>query len=207
MLDIATSAVLDRYVSEFRSRVMERPRCWHLVAQADIRCRSEHWPQELRQQEVFYTAPFQCQAFHQLSRGIQSSRPAPTTRNSGPREFEKPALLFQMSGSVPEPPQPVGARPPTEQKRGFDPQRRDGPYFKSKSGINICYDWLRHPDGCNNEACVKGMASVSGADSLTDPLIVHSGPAGSPKLRSRKGQLTRPWQGPRQTAQALLKFH
>ena len=45
-------------------------------------------------------------------------------------------------------------------KRSFDPQRRDGRFCKSTQGINICYDWTRNKDGCNNEGCPKGMAHI-----------------------------------------------
>lgn len=38
MLKIASPSVLDRYASEFRNRVQEYPDCWHIAAQADIRC-------------------------------------------------------------------------------------------------------------------------------------------------------------------------
>ena len=38
MLNLASSAVLDRYASEFKQRVAEYPDCWHIAAQADIRC-------------------------------------------------------------------------------------------------------------------------------------------------------------------------
>ena len=38
-------------------------------------------------------------------------------------------------------------------KRQYDPQREDGRYMKSFNGINICYDWARNKDGCENTAC------------------------------------------------------
>ena len=45
-------------------------------------------------------------------------------------------------------------------KPKFDPQRKDGRYLRSRSGINICYDWSRHEDGCNNDKCPQQFAHV-----------------------------------------------
>ena len=56
MLNLATEATLDRYSASFKARVREHPNVWHLAAQADIRCRSEFWIQELRRQEAFFAA-------------------------------------------------------------------------------------------------------------------------------------------------------
>ena len=36
MLQLATAATLDRYASEFRTRVLQHPDVWHLAAQADM---------------------------------------------------------------------------------------------------------------------------------------------------------------------------
>ena len=167
MLDIAASAVLDRYASEFRSRVLEHPGCWHLAAQADIRCRSEFWPQELRRQEAFYNAHSSMSSFSPTQPWNSVIKASANNQEFWTREFEKPALLFQVNGpkprmfaGAPEPPSSAAARPLGDRKRTYDPQRRDGRFFKSKSGVNICYDWSRNSGGCSNEACLKGMAHV-----------------------------------------------
>ena len=63
MLGIATAAVLDRYSAEFKQRVSDHPGVWHLAAQADIRCRSECWQQELRRQQSFHQTHPQMSSF------------------------------------------------------------------------------------------------------------------------------------------------
>ena len=51
-------------------------------------------------------------------------------------------------------------KPQPKKKVGgaFDPQRKDGQYFRSKAGINICYAWAA--DGCSNDRCDKGFAHI-----------------------------------------------
>ena len=44
----------------------------------------------------------------------------------------------------------------TRRMRGRDStihREKDGRYMKSFNGINICYDWARNKDGCENTAC------------------------------------------------------
>ena len=48
----------------------------------------------------------------------------------------------------------------TNNASSFDPQRKDGRYFRSKAGINICYAWSRAADGCSNDHCDKGFAHI-----------------------------------------------
>ena len=163
MLDIASSAVLDRYAAEFRSRVSEHPNCWHLAAQADIRCRSEFWTQELRRQEAFHSAHSDMSSFSPTQPWNSVIKASANCQEFWTREFEKPAMLFQLNG--PRAPRVADVFPPVppgdpDKKRSFDPQRRDGRFFKSTQGINICYDWTRNKDGCNNEGCPKGMAHI-----------------------------------------------
>ena len=49
---------------------------------------------------------------------------------------------------------------PTPKKKtgGFEPQRKDGRFFRSKAGVKICYAWARSRDGCSNDKCDKGFA-------------------------------------------------
>ena len=166
MLEIASSAVLDRYSAEFRSRALEHPSCWHIAAQADIRCRSEFWPQELRRQESFYAAHSSMSSFSPTQPWNSVIKASANNQEFWAREFEKPAMLFQMNCSRPRQPALDGvvqnSKPGqgNDKKKQYDPQRRDGRYFKSTGGINICYDWSRNPDGCSNQGCPKAMAHV-----------------------------------------------
>ena len=166
MLNLASSAVLDRYASEFKQRVAEYPDCWHIAAQADVRCRSEWWTAELRRQEEFHQAHPGWSNFSQLQPWNGVIKSAASCAEFWHREFEKPALLYKMNGpkpmrAVPDPPAPVGFRPggSSNERRGYDPKRRDGRFFKSVGGVNICYDWARCEDGCS-EVCPKGMAHI-----------------------------------------------
>ena len=79
------------------------------------------------------------------------------------KEFEKPALLYQINGAKampavfpPPAPTPGASKRVDEEnarKRQYEPQRKDGRYMKSFNGINICFDWARNKDGCENTAC------------------------------------------------------
>ena len=180
MLGIATAAVLDRYSSEFKQRVTDHPGVWHLAAQADIRCRSEYWQQELRRQQAFHQTHPQMSSFVPEMPWNSVIKASSSNREFWSREFEKPAMLYSMQGARPTParPTPPPMVPPseaaispasttprttaanTEKKRGFDPQRKDGRYFRSKTGVNICYAWSREKDGCSNTKCERGMAHV-----------------------------------------------
>lgn len=169
MLKLASPSVLDRYAAEFKSRVQEYPDCWHLAAQADIRCRSEFWLQEKRRQEEFHSAHANMSSFNTMQPWNSVIKAAANSSEFWRKEFEKPALLYKMNGpkampAVPDPPAPVGFSPGSSsrpEKRIHEPKRRDGRYFKSLGGINICYDWSRNENGCVCEGqCPKGMAHV-----------------------------------------------
>ena len=169
MLGLASPSVLDRYASEFKSRVQEYPDCWHLAAQADIRCRSEFWMQEKRRQEDFHAAHANMSSFNTMQPWNGVIKAAANSTEFWHKEFEKPALLYKMNGpramrSAPEPPRSGGFHPgsnPTSDKKQHDPKRRDGRFFKSMGGVNICYDLSRNENGCNNEGqCPKGMSHV-----------------------------------------------
>ena len=176
MLGVATSAVLDRYAAEFRQRVNDHPGVWHLAAQADIRCRSEFWPQELRRQQAFHESQPQLSAYVPEMPWNSVIKASANNREYWNREFEKPALMYSMQGAKatpakPTPPGMIAVSPdapnPTaassaggDKKRSFDPQRKDGRYFKSRFGVNICYAWSRSKDGCSNTKCERGMAHV-----------------------------------------------
>ena len=163
MLNIATAAVLDRYSAEFRTRVLEYPDVWHLAAQADIRCRSEWWPQEQRRQHSFSLAHPSLSVYDAKQPWNSVIKASSSCSDFWRKEFEQPALRYQCNGprampAVPEAPSDGGFRPGSGEKRKFDPQRKDGRYLKSKAGIN--YDWSRKPDGCCNDKCDKGMAHI-----------------------------------------------
>lgn len=174
MLEMATSAVLDRYAAEFKQRIQQHPGVWHLAAQADIRCRSEFWGQERRRQEAFRASHPQMSAYNPKQPWNSVIKASACSSEFWDREFTKPAMLYQMNGprsmpAFPSPPTGPGFGPgagstsardggQTSRKRPFDPQRKDGRYFKSRSGVNICFDWAWNPDGCDNEKCKREMA-------------------------------------------------
>ena len=56
MEQAASQATLDKYSGDFKEMAaVYAPRgCWHICAQADIRCRSEYWPQLKRRMELFH---------------------------------------------------------------------------------------------------------------------------------------------------------
>lgn len=170
MLGLASPCVLDRYAAEFKARVLEYPDCWHLAAQADIRCRSEFWLQEKRRQEEFHAAHANMSSFNTMQPWNSVIKAAANSSEFWHREFEKPALLYKMNGpkamkAIPEPPREAGGSH-TWSTRGqdkgtYDPKRRDGRHFKSMGGVNICYEWSRNDNGCTNEGqCPRGMAHV-----------------------------------------------
>ena len=162
MLNIAAAAVIDRYASEFRQRVAEYPNAWHLAAQADIRCRTEFWPQERRRQKAFHQVHQELSSFNPRQPWNSVIKASACNSDFWAREFEKPALRFQVMGPKDKPAKMLPGLPAAEddRKRKFDPQRKDGRYLKSRSGINICYDWSRNEDGCNNEQCPHQFAHI-----------------------------------------------
>ena len=167
MLSVASPSVLDRYAAEFRSRVHEYPDCWHLAAQADIRCRSEFWLQEKRRQEEFHAAHANMSSFNTAQPWNSVIKAAANSTEFWHREFEKPSMLYKMNGpravkSNPDPPRTTGFQVGSSvDRKQWDPKRRDGRYFKSSAGVNICYEWSRKEGGCSNEGqCPRGMAHV-----------------------------------------------
>eukprot|EP00439_Symbiodinium_sp_Y106_P086036 s100_g30.t3 len=164
MLNIAAAAVLDRYASEFKQRVAEYPEAWHLAAQADMRCRTEFWPQERRRQESFFKTHPELSSFNPRQPWNSVIKASACNSEFWAREFEKPALRFQVMGPKDKqskmPAVPHLTEVAEDWKPKFDPQRKDGRYLRSRSGINICYDWSRHEDGCNNDKCPQQFAHV-----------------------------------------------
>lgn len=80
-------------------------------------------------------------------------------------------MLYTLNSAKSAPAIPLGPGSAEEQpwmkpqpkKRGtpaFDPQRKDGQRFKSKTGVNIRYAWSRAADGCSNDRCDKGFAHI-----------------------------------------------
>ena len=63
-------------------------------------------------------------------------------------------MLYKVNGpkampAIPIPPKPGNYRSdPGDDKRQHEPRRRDGRFFKSMGGVNICYDWTRNENGC-----------------------------------------------------------
>ena len=160
MLRIATAATLDRYAMEFKMRIQEHPDAWRLAAQADIRCRSEWWMQERRRQEAFHAAHRTLSSFAPLQPWNSVITQSAQASDFWAREFEKPALLYKVNGPQPMPAYTVPEAWKAPPAAKHEARRRDGRYFKSKGGVNICYDWARHPDECNNEKCERDMAHV-----------------------------------------------
>ena len=169
MVGLASTAVLDRYSAEFRQKVQEYPECWHLAAQADIRCRSEWWMQEKRRQEDFHSIHASMSAYNPAqpwNSVIKASAGAPEFWH---KEFEKPALLFKVNAPkaslVVHQQEQFGGdfngRLNNDKRQVNEAKRRDGRYFKSTGGVNICYDWARTEGGCSNEGgCPKHMAHI-----------------------------------------------
>ena len=142
MLNLATAATLDRHSAAFKARVHEYPNVWHLAAQADIRCRSEFWIQELRRQESFFAAHPQLSSFSPTQPWNNVIKTSATHIEFWSKEFEKPALLYQMNGvkAMPAeypPPAPhyvaglpnKNAEEENPKKRQYDPQRKDGRFM------------------------------------------------------------------------------
>ena len=168
MTQLASAATLDRYAAEFRTRVLQHPEVWHLAAQSDIRCRTELWAQEKRKLEAFHASHPALSAFVPEQPWNSVIRSSASHQEFWAKEFEKPAMLYALHSARATPARPD--RPPLDvseaekstpkKKSTYDPQRKDGRYFKSKAGINICYAWTRSADGCNDEKCEKGFAHV-----------------------------------------------
>ena len=168
MLNMASPSVLDRYASEFKNRVQEYPDCWHIAAQADIWCRSEYWLQEKRRQEEFHHAQPTLSVYNSAQPWNSVIKAAANATEFWHREFEKPALLYKVNGPRPmkatyDQPKgggfPTGA-PPAGERRTHEPKRRDGRFFKSTAGVNICYEWSRNENGCGEGPCPREMAHV-----------------------------------------------
>ena len=168
MLEVVSAATLDKYASEFRTRVAQHPDVWFLAAQADIRCRTEFWVQERRRQEEFHMTHPNLSAFNPAMPWTSVIRASSSHAEFWQREFEKPAMLYalqgqKMSAARPAPP-PMNAaiteQPTKVPKKQFDPQRKDGRFFKSRTGTNICFAWTRSADGCSNDKCDKGFAHI-----------------------------------------------
>ena len=173
MLQMATAASLDRYASQFRTRVLQHPDVWHLAAQADIRCRTEFWSQEKRKQEAFHATHAALSAIVPDQPWNSVIRASASHSEFWSREFEKQAMLYVMNSAKSVPAKPAGPsaaddqswmkpqpKKKTNSSSGFDPQRKDGRYFRSKAGIKICYAWSRAADGCSNDRCDKGFAHI-----------------------------------------------
>eukprot|EP00971_Amphidinium_carterae_P235732 4678262-Amphidinium_carterae.1 len=57
MTSVANPSTLDRYASEFLTRVSNYPGApWELAYKAESRCRLEFWPAERRKHEAFHAA-------------------------------------------------------------------------------------------------------------------------------------------------------
>ena len=165
MTQVATAATLDRYAAEFRSRVLQHPDVWHLAAHADIRCRTEFWAQEKRKQEAFHATHPALSAFVPGQPWNSVIRASASHAEFWSKEFEKPAIWHSSKAVSARPLPPsssdeVAALKPSPKKKTFDPQRKDGRYFKSRAGVNICYARARSADGWNNEKCEKGFAHI-----------------------------------------------
>jgi len=65
MEQAVSAATLDKYMGDFRDMANQySPKgCWHLCAQADIRCRFEYWPQLKRRMELFHQTSPQASSF------------------------------------------------------------------------------------------------------------------------------------------------
>lgn len=108
MLQLATAASLDRYASEFRTRVLQRPDVWHLAAQADIRRRTEFWSQEKRKQEAFHSTHPALSAYVPEQPWNSVIRASASQSEFWSREFEKPAMLYVMNSAKSVPARPPG---------------------------------------------------------------------------------------------------
>lgn len=84
---------------------------------------------------------------------------------------------------------PPGVPDPAE-KRTWEPKRRDGRYFKSLGGVNICYDWSRNGNGCwTDRVKRRWLMYVNGAGNPIEPSIVLkflAGPVKRPKDRAQE---------------------
>ena len=105
-------------------------------------------------------------AYNPLQPWNSVTKASSSTHEFWHKEFEKAALLYKMNGPKPvraalDPPRSGGFTPGAGERRQHDPGRRDGCFFKSLGGVNICYDWTRNESGCTKEgACQKQMAHV-----------------------------------------------
>ena len=99
-----------------------------------------------------------CQLTIPSSHGTQSSKPPPAIQSFGIENATRHAsfpVSSHWTGLWTRGKCNISHRwcsgQTTTRKSPFDPQRKDGCYFKSCSGLNICFDWAWHPDGCHNE--------------------------------------------------------
>jgi hypothetical protein len=169
MLGLATPSTLDRYSLEFRERVREHPNCWHIAAQADIRCRSEFWTLELRKQEAFHAAQPQLSAFNAAQPWNSVIKASAVNTEFWHKEFDKLALNYKLSGgralpAVPLLPEQVAAvedkkQPKRKPTVDVSAQRKDGRFFRSINGSEICFDWSRTENGCST-TCPHHRAHV-----------------------------------------------
>ena len=173
MLDIASPAALDDYATCFEERCRLFPRAWHICAQADIRCRSEHWAEEFRRQAEWHRAQPGFSPYDPSRPWNSVIREAANADKFWTKELNDPALRYTLGH---------GQRVPSfvdqqvEQEHGLtlfkkqkgsranqDGTRRDkewwnfrdsssGHFKFSRSKVEICSNW-------NNGGCVDGTCT------------------------------------------------
>jgi len=121
MVGLAHPAVLDRYEALFVDRCERYPRCWHICARADIRCRMEWWTDERRRQESFH-------AHHPTLSGYDPNMPWNSVIKASAsdvefwdRELKEPSLLYTMGHGKTH---PTHVTPLLEPEGGVDPPRK-----------------------------------------------------------------------------------
>ena len=171
MLSIGVPSVFDAYHKEFKNRTEEYPYAWHIAARADIRCRSEFWPQE-------YRRLLRAHASGQAPAEFDPAMPWNTViRNSAAcaefwrKEFEHPAMKHLIVGHrayASQPPPCLGpgidsagaaSSGAGHTDKGKLKKRPDGRYLESPNHTELCYTWGRNADGCQS-VCPAGRAHV-----------------------------------------------
>ena len=186
----AAPATLDRYAGEFAAHCRRYPDCWGICAQADIRARTELWPQLRRRLEAFHLASPQLSTFDvQMPwNSVIRESVGSSALDFWDFQLREPARLFLLNGpkqldlSNHFAPAGTHVRPPTlkikkvkDRKgkgkgkdskgkgKGADDsaaQRKDGRYIRSQDGTEICYSWTRDPKGCVDGQCPNKRAHV-----------------------------------------------
>jgi hypothetical protein len=107
MEQAASQATLDKYSGDFKEMAATyAPRgCWAICAQADIRCRSEYWPQLKRRMELFHQTSPQASVFEPARpwNSVIRESVGPSANSFWEQQLMGPARLFLIENGSKRP--------------------------------------------------------------------------------------------------------